>query len=165
MPVGIKKHWLPGWLRIHGRLSWTEQFAAGRGPAFYPRAAAGDGGHRPFYSTERHPISGSGPRHLRADPFSPWHPSSDASPGSASGHHSPWNHPPKGPGKGIQAGANVCMPNLSPTEVREKYALYDNKICTGDEAAQCRNCLSMRMKSIGYQVVVSRGDHLSRRSK
>lgn len=66
---GFKKHWLPGWLRIHGRLSWTEQFAAGRGPAFYPRAAAGDGGHRPFYSTERHPISGSGPRHLRADPF------------------------------------------------------------------------------------------------
>ena len=72
---------------------------------------------------------------------------------------------PKGREKGIQAGANVCMPNLSPTEVREKYALYDNKICTGDEAAQCRNCLSMRMKSIGYQVVVSRGDHLSRRSK
>ena len=50
-------------------------------------------------------------------------------------------------------------------EVREKYALYDNKICTGDEAAQCRNCLSRRMKSIGYQVEVSRGDHLSRRSK
>ncbi len=72
---------------------------------------------------------------------------------------------PKGREKGIQAGANVCMPNLSPTEVREKYALYDNKICTGDEAAQCRNCLSRRMKSIGYQVVVSRGDHLSRRSK
>ena len=69
---------------------------------------------------------------------------------------------PKGRELGIQAGANVCMPNLSPVGVREKYALYDNKICTGDEAAQCRNCLSVRMKSIGYQVVVSRGDHKSR---
>jgi biotin synthase len=66
---------------------------------------------------------------------------------------------PLGREKGIQAGANVCMPNLSPVGVREKYALYDNKICTGDEAAQCRHCLSARMQSIGYQVVVSRGDH------
>ena len=50
------------------------------------------------------------------------------------------------------------MPNLSPVSVRKKYALYDNKICTGDESAQCRECLSRRMQSIGYQVVVSRGD-------
>lgn len=71
---------------------------------------------------------------------------------------------PRGRELGIQAGANVCMPNLSPVAVREKYALYDNKICTGDEAAQCRNCLAVRMQSIGYQVVVSRGDHKSRTS-
>ena len=71
---------------------------------------------------------------------------------------------PRGRELGIQAGANVCMPNLSPVAVREKYALYDNKICTGDEAAQCRNCLAARMQSIGYQVVVSRGDHKSRTS-
>ncbi len=50
------------------------------------------------------------------------------------------------------------MPNLSPTDVRKKYALYDNKICTGEESAQCRDCLSARMKSIGYEVVVARGD-------
>lgn len=72
---------------------------------------------------------------------------------------------PKGRELGIQAGANVCMPNLSPVGVRKKYALYDNKICTGDEAAQCRSCLQARMQSIGYKVVVSRGDHRSRRSK
>ena len=36
--------------------------------------------------------------------------------------------------------------------------LYDNKICTGDEAAECKNCLQVRMKSIGYNVVTSRGD-------
>jgi biotin synthase len=67
---------------------------------------------------------------------------------------------PLGREKGILAGANVCMPNLSPVGVRAKYSLYDNKICTGDEAAECRYCLENRMRSIGYQVVVSRGDHL-----
>ena len=66
---------------------------------------------------------------------------------------------PQGRELGVKAGANVVMPNLSPVEVREKYALYDNKICTGDESAACKNCLSARMASIGYQVVVSRGDH------
>lgn len=65
---------------------------------------------------------------------------------------------PKGREKGILAGANVVMPNLSPTTVRKKYELYDNKICTGDEAAECRHCLSRRMQSIGYELVVDRGD-------
>ena len=60
--------------------------------------------------------------------------------------------------KGILAGANVVMPNLSPVSVRKKYELYDNKICTGEESAQCRGCLSRRMESIGYRLVVSRGD-------
>ena len=68
---------------------------------------------------------------------------------------------PLGREKGIQAGANVVMPNLSPVAVREKYRLYDNKICTGDEAAECRFCLQRRMESIGYEVVVSRGDFLA----
>ncbi len=65
---------------------------------------------------------------------------------------------PKGREKGILAGANVVMPNLSPTSVRKKYMLYDNKICTGDEAAECVMCMKGRMESIGYNVVVSRGD-------
>ena len=65
---------------------------------------------------------------------------------------------PLGREKGIQAGANVVMPNLSPTAVREKYKLYDNKICTGDEAAECRHCMARRMESVGYRVVVDRGD-------
>ncbi|HCR82139.1 [FeFe] hydrogenase H-cluster radical SAM maturase HydE [Muricomes intestini] len=67
---------------------------------------------------------------------------------------------PDGREKGILAGANVVMPNLSPAEVRKDYLLYDNKICTGDEAAECRRCMENRMKRIGYQVVVSRGDSL-----
>jgi biotin synthase len=58
----------------------------------------------------------------------------------------------------VLAGANVVMPNLSPVSVRDKYTLYDNKICTGDEAAECRECLSLRMRGIGYEAVISRGD-------
>ena len=65
---------------------------------------------------------------------------------------------PLGREKGILAGANVVMPNLSPRSVRKKYLLYDNKICTGDEAAECRFCLNKRMESIGYNIAVTRGD-------
>lgn len=60
--------------------------------------------------------------------------------------------------RGILAGANVVMPNLSPVSVRKKYLLYDNKICTGDESAQCRSCLQRRLGSIGYELTVDRGD-------
>ena len=66
---------------------------------------------------------------------------------------------PKGREMGILYGANVVMPNLSPTEHRKDYALYDNKICTGDEAAECIRCLAARMQSIGYQIVTDRGDY------
>ncbi len=65
---------------------------------------------------------------------------------------------PRGREKGILAGANVVMPNLSPTGVRTKYMLYDGKICTGDEAAECRRCMERRVEQVGYHVVVSRGD-------
>ncbi|MEY8517099.1 [FeFe] hydrogenase H-cluster radical SAM maturase HydE [Lachnospiraceae bacterium 29-84] len=66
---------------------------------------------------------------------------------------------PQGREKGIQAGANVVMPNLSPLSVRKKYALYDNKICTGDEAAECWESLEQSMERIGYQLVSERGDY------
>lgn len=61
---------------------------------------------------------------------------------------------------GIRAGANVVMPNLSPISVREKYSLYDGKICTGDEAAECRQCIQKRIENAGFAVDFSRGDHL-----
>ena len=72
---------------------------------------------------------------------------------------------PNGRELGILAGANVVMPNLSPENVREKYLLYDNKICTGDEAAESLANLNKRMKKIGYQIVVSRGDSLNKGGK
>jgi biotin synthase len=65
---------------------------------------------------------------------------------------------PKGREKGILAGANVVMPNLSPVSVRKKYQLYDNKVCTGDESAQCRRCLEGRITSIGCTIKTDRGD-------
>lgn len=65
---------------------------------------------------------------------------------------------PQGREKGILSGANVVMPNLSPVSVRKKYQLYDNKICTGEESAQCRGCLAQRMDAIGYELVIDRGD-------
>ena len=65
---------------------------------------------------------------------------------------------PSGRELGLKSGANVVMPNLSPTEVRKKYAIYDNKICTGEESAACRNCLELRIKAAGYRAVTDRGD-------
>lgn len=65
---------------------------------------------------------------------------------------------PRGRELGLQAGANVVMPNLSPVSVRKQYSLYDNKICTGDEAAECIECMKRRVASVGYQIAVSRGD-------
>ena len=65
---------------------------------------------------------------------------------------------PNGRELGLRAGANVVMPNLSPVSVRKKYQLYDNKICTGEESAQCAGCLRRRIESVGYEMTVSRGD-------
>ncbi len=59
---------------------------------------------------------------------------------------------------GIQAGANVVMPNLSPSSVRKKYELYNDKICTGAESAQAIDSLKQRMNAIGYEIVTDRGD-------
>lgn len=65
---------------------------------------------------------------------------------------------PRGREKALLAGANVCMPNLSPIAVRKKYMLYDNKICTGEESAQCVACLTKRIESVGCRVAQCRGD-------
>ncbi len=65
---------------------------------------------------------------------------------------------PKGRELGLKAGANVLMPNLSPVNVRKYYDIYENKICTGEEAAQCRVCLEKRVISAGYRIVTDRGD-------
>ena len=65
---------------------------------------------------------------------------------------------PRGRELGLQAGANVVMPNLSPMRVRKLYDLYENKISTGEEAAESVNLLKKRVESAGYRVVEARGD-------
>ena len=65
---------------------------------------------------------------------------------------------PHGRELGLKAGGNVVMPNLSPVNVRKLYELYGNKICTGEEAAQCRGCLEARVRMAGYEIVTDRGD-------
>ena len=66
---------------------------------------------------------------------------------------------PEGRELGILAGANVVMPNLSPVDVRKNYLLYNDKICTGEEAAESIEQLKKRMARIGYQIVTDRGDY------
>ena len=61
--------------------------------------------------------------------------------------------------KGMNAGCNVVMPNLSPKDYRAKYLLYDNKIATGDEAAESLSSLKKRMEKAGYEIVTDRGDY------
>lgn len=65
---------------------------------------------------------------------------------------------PQGREMGLKAGANVVMPNLSPVQVRKLYELYENKICTGEESAQCLSCLQQRIQSVGYKIVTSIGN-------
>ncbi len=66
---------------------------------------------------------------------------------------------PMGREKGLLAGANVIMPNLSPADVRGKYLLYDNKKVSGDEAAEAVREMAKRISSVGYEAVIARGDH------
>jgi biotin synthase len=65
---------------------------------------------------------------------------------------------PDGREQGLAHGANVVMPNLSPVGVRKLYELYEDKICTGEEAAECRFCLDRRVTGAGYGIAVDRGD-------
>lgn len=65
---------------------------------------------------------------------------------------------PEGREMGLKAGANVVMPNLSPVSVRKLYSLYDDKICTGEESAQCRGCLEKRVERAGCRIVTDIGN-------
>lgn len=68
---------------------------------------------------------------------------------------------PQGREMGLKAGANVIMPNLSPAAVRGQYSLYDNKLCTGEEAAEGMESLKRRVSEAGYRIAVGRGDSLT----
>ncbi len=65
---------------------------------------------------------------------------------------------PLGREAALQAGANVMMPNVTPTETRPKYEIYPGKICLSDDARHCRGCITMRIESIGRKIGPDRGD-------
>lgn len=66
---------------------------------------------------------------------------------------------PRGRLEGILSGANVVMPNLSPSSVRAKYAIYENKASWGKEAAEGIAALNSELETIGYHIDFSRGDY------
>ena len=66
---------------------------------------------------------------------------------------------PQGRIEGILSGANVVMPNLSPSDVRTKYAIYDSKASWGAEAAEGLTSLEAELHSIGYHIDYTRGDY------
>ena len=68
---------------------------------------------------------------------------------------------PQGRLEGILSGANVVMPNLSPTSVRAKYAIYEHKASWGAEAAEGIAALEHELQGIGYHIDYSRGDFKS----
>ncbi len=59
---------------------------------------------------------------------------------------------PQGRELALKAGANIIMPNLTPTQYREDYLLYENKPCIDEDAAQCKGCLALRIASCGDEV-------------
>jgi biotin synthase len=67
---------------------------------------------------------------------------------------------PMGREKGLQSGANVVMPNLSPSRSRKLYNLYDHKAQVNDEASKVKSEFEKRIEAAGYHAVTSRGDVL-----
>ena len=73
---------------------------------------------------------------------------------------------PLGREKGIKAGANIIMPNITPGQYRDSYKLYNNKPCTDDSADDCQSCLEARVSLTGDEIIYGEwGDslHYSRR--
>jgi biotin synthase len=62
--------------------------------------------------------------------------------------------------KALKSGANVMMPNISPTENRSKYEIYQNKICVTDTSDQCRNCIEARIIGVGHEIDLGVGDYI-----
>jgi len=60
---------------------------------------------------------------------------------------------PQGREKGLLAGANVIMPNVTDVSFRPSYQLYDNKPCLDENSLQCRGCLQRRVESIGETIL------------
>ena len=82
----------------------------------------------------------------------------DVSGGVTSCDDSTWNNCAGWTGAGIIGRSECINAKFITGFCAEKYELYDNKICTGEESAQCKDCLSRRVESVGYRIVTDRGD-------
>ena len=60
--------------------------------------------------------------------------------------------------KGLQRGANIIMPNLTPVEYRAMYEIYPAKACVSETADACRTCLELRIQALGRKIGSGRGD-------
>jgi biotin synthase len=72
---------------------------------------------------------------------------------------------PKGRLKGLNAGGNVVMPNLTPADVRKFYEIYAQKKNWGDEAAENVKRAKQDIENLGYQPALTKGDHISAQEK
>jgi biotin synthase len=66
---------------------------------------------------------------------------------------------------GLKRGANIVMPNVTPTRYREKYEIYPAKACINETAAMCHRCMSHRIESIGREIGSGRGDSPNKTAK
>ncbi len=68
---------------------------------------------------------------------------------------------PLGRERALEAGANVMMPNVTPTDFRAQYEIYPGKICLSDDARHCRGCITGRIAALGRTVGTDHG-HVKR---
>lgn len=63
--------------------------------------------------------------------------------------------------KALSCGANVLMPNITPTKYKKNYLLYPGKICLEESGFECISCLSGRVESVGKKISYEKGNSLS----
>jgi biotin synthase len=67
--------------------------------------------------------------------------------------------------KGLNAGANIVMPDLTPSPYREQYQIYPDRKCIDENPLNCKGCLQLQIESIGRKISESRGDSLKMKDK
>lgn len=159
MPAMAKRNWISNRNRNHGRHSGTNPDTSGGRSVIHRAIPAPNDRYRSIYPHHDTPFgtepAGSVGMTLKLlSLFRLMHPSALIPSTTALATLSP-----DGREKGILAGANVVMPNLSPREQREKYTLYDNKAAFGAEAAEGLRALAQQLETIGYRISTDRGDY------
>lgn len=62
--------------------------------------------------------------------------------------------------KGLNVGANIVMPDLTPSPYREQYQIYPDRKCINDNPLSCKGCLQLQIESIGRRISDSQGDSM-----